>query len=155
MAYLPHDSLISLPLYVIPQQSTVFCLLFFVFLLPRTALLFKLVRGPLSTVICPLFFMFFPFTCFSTPIFYYDLNLLFKRVSFLARSFGRVQGVRLPPHGGVPRYIEYVRPGENNEVIARKNRQKITTKKNIVPPPFAQTCAFGAKIFDFFSDKNR
>jgi hypothetical protein len=43
-------------------------------------------------------------------------------ILFLARNFGLVQGVRLPPHGGVPRYIEYVWSGENNDVITRKNR---------------------------------
>jgi hypothetical protein len=81
--------------------------------------------------------------------------IFYTSSSFLARSFGPVQGVCLPPPGVVLLHFEDVRSGKNNEVIARKNRQKITTKKNTVPPPFAQTCAFGAKFFDFSIDRNR
>jgi len=53
-------------------------------------------------------------------------------VIFLAWTFGRVQGVCLPPPGGVLLHIEDVRSGKpvlsavegNNAVITRKNRQK-------------------------------
>ncbi len=50
-----------------------------------------------------------------------------KSNSIFARSFGLVQGVICPPHGGVLLYIEDVQSGNNNEVITRKNRKKLLT----------------------------
>ena len=44
----------------------------------------------------------------------------------LARNFGAAQGVCLPDTGYVLSYIEDVRTGKNNAVIAKKNRQKMS-----------------------------
>ena len=53
----------------------------------------------------------------------------------LAQSFLRVQGVCLPDTGYVLSYIEDVRTGKNNAVIAEKNRQKKRTA-NMKTKPF-------------------
>ena len=45
-------------------------------------------------------------------------------IPFLARNFGSAQGVCLPDTGYVLSYIEDVRTGKNNAVIAKKNRQE-------------------------------
>jgi hypothetical protein len=46
-----------------------------------------------------------------------------------ARSFSQVQGVRLLPPAGVLKYVEGVRSGKNNTVIAEKTRPKLLSQQ--------------------------
>ena len=59
-----------------------------------------------------------------TTFLYFFFN--YKLIPLLARNFGAAQGVCLPDTGYVLSYIEDVRTGKNNAVIAKKNRQKMS-----------------------------
>ena len=60
--------------------------------------------------------------------FYFFFNIYLSPL--LAQSFSPAQGVCLPDTGYVLSYIEDVRTGKNNAVIAKKNRQN-TKPRNI------------------------